>query len=51
MGIADRDYMREPDERPTVPKPKARVPKAENKPSIIKRIQFWFWNLTRGRTK
>ncbi|MBN2684464.1 MAG: hypothetical protein JXR40_04235 [Pontiellaceae bacterium] len=51
MGITDRDYMREPEERTSVPKPKTRVPKAENKPPIIKRIQFWFWNLTRHRTK
>lgn len=45
MGIADRDYMREPQKEPKLRKPKAKVQKADNKPPLLKRIRFWIWNL------
>ncbi len=45
MGIGDRDYMRETRPEPKLRKPRAQLKKAENKPSIVKRIQFWLWNL------
>ena len=45
MGISDRDYMREPSKPTKLSRPPLRVKKADNKPSLIKRIRFWFWNL------
>jgi hypothetical protein len=45
MGIADRDYMREPAEKPKPGKPRAHIRKADNTPSLLKRIRFWLWNL------
>lgn len=45
MGISDRDYMREPQKDPKLRKPKAKIEKAENKPPLLKRLQFWIWNL------
>jgi hypothetical protein len=45
MGIYDRDYMRKPSEEPRMKKPRARIEKADNKPTLIKRLKFWFWNL------
>ncbi len=45
MGISDRDYMREPREPEKPPRPRARVRKADNKPSLVSRIRFWLWNL------
>jgi hypothetical protein len=45
MGISDRDYMREPARQNKPGRPRPRVKKADNKPSLIKRIQFWIWNL------
>ena len=45
MGIADRDYMRDPVEKPKPGKPRPHIRKADNKPPLLKRIQFWLWNL------
>ena len=45
MGISDRDYMRDPAEKPKQGKPRPHIQKADNKPSLARRIQFWFWNL------
>ncbi len=45
MGISDRDYMREPHQDPKLRKPKAKIHKAVNKPPLLKRLQFWIWNL------
>jgi hypothetical protein len=45
MGISDRDYMREPEAKQKPPKPRAFIKKADNKPSLAKRVKFWFWNL------
>jgi len=45
MGISDRDYMRDPAEKPKLGKPRPHIQKADNKPSLARRIQFWFWNL------
>jgi hypothetical protein len=45
MGISDRDYMRNPVEPPKPGKTRAHAKKAENKPSFLKRMQFWVWNL------
>jgi len=45
MGIADRDYMRDPAEKPKPEKPRPHVKKADNKPPLLKRIRFWLWNL------
>ena len=47
MGISDRDYMREKEAKQTPPKPRAFVKKAGNRPSLLKRLKFWFWNATR----
>ena len=49
MGISDRDYMRKPEKEPKLNKPRAQVKKAENKPSLLKRIQFWLWNLRNSK--
>ncbi len=38
--------MREPVKQHEPPKPKVRIRKADNKPSIFKRLRFWLWNLT-----
>lgn len=46
MGISDRDYMRESARQKEVPEARARVRKAENRPSLLKRLRFWLWNLT-----
>ncbi len=46
MGISDRDYMRKPVPQQEPPKPRAHLKKADNKPSLLKRLRFWFWNLT-----
>jgi len=45
MGISDRDYMRDPVEKPKSEKPRPHLPKADNKPPLFKRIRFWFWSL------
>lgn len=45
MGISDRDYMREPTKKTDPGKPRARVKKPDNRPSLIKRLKFWLWNL------
>ena len=48
MGISDRDYMRQPTREPKPGKPRPRLKKADNKPSLFKRIKFWLWNLKNG---
>ena len=50
MGISDRDYMRNPVEPPEPGKPRIRIKKADNKPSFLKRIKFWIWNLKNRKT-
>ncbi len=45
MGISDRDYMRNPVEKPEPGKPRPHIQKPGNNPSLLKRIQFWIWNL------
>jgi hypothetical protein len=45
MGIADRDYMRDKDAKTDPPRARAFVRKADNRPSLLKRLRFWFWNL------
>lgn len=47
MGIADRDYMRGKKAERKTPEPRAFIKKAGNRPSLAKRLKFWFWNLTR----
>jgi hypothetical protein len=37
--------MREPVETPKPGKPRPHIRKADNPPSLAKRIKFWFWNL------
>jgi hypothetical protein len=37
--------MRQPAEKSEPGKPRARIQKAGNKPSIIARFKFWLWNL------
>ena len=49
MGISDRDYMREPAKKPQPGKPRAQIQKADNKPSPLKRLRFWFWNLRHNK--
>jgi hypothetical protein len=49
MGISDRDYMRESSRQDELPKARARIHKADNKPSLIARIRFWLWNLTHNK--
>jgi hypothetical protein len=45
MGILDRDYMRDPAEKPKAGKPRAHIKEAGNKPPLWQRIRFWLWNL------
>ena len=45
MGLADRDYMRDPVEKIKPGRPRAQIRKADNKPPLLQRIKFWFWNL------
>lgn len=49
MGISDRDYMRRPAQNPEPKKPRARIKKAANKPSVLKRIKFWIWSLKNAK--
>jgi hypothetical protein len=37
--------MRKPAEEEQLKKPRAQIEKSDNKPSLIKRLKFWFWNL------
>jgi hypothetical protein len=37
--------MRQPDQPQKPEKPRARVKKADNRPSLFKRIRFWIWQL------
>lgn len=37
--------MRTPREKSKPSTPRVRIQKADNVPSLVKRIQFWWWNL------
>ena len=37
--------MRQPSREQKPGKPRAHIKKAENRPSVFKRIRFWLWQL------